>query len=106
MKNRTFILLLILVALLLVVVLVDGAPSQALTLPPSLSWVREYPKPLGNLPEGRIPSCRNTERYECGLLCGYSYDGKKDVSAVVCVPYWFKSTFEMPPPPPTPLPMP
>ena len=107
MKKR-FMLLTLLAALLLgaLMAFMSNTSSQAHSIPPPMTWVREFPKPLGNLPEGRIPSCRNTERYECGLLCGYSYDGKKAVSAVVCVPYWFKSTFEMPPPPPTPPPMP
>ena len=109
---KTVKILLVVALLLLFLVLfiafsyVGGQTLEAFTMPPQLVWTREFPKPLGNLPEGRIPSCRNTERYECGLLCGYSYDGKKDVSAVVCVPYWFKSTFEMPPPPPTPPSMP
>ena len=95
MKNRTFILLLLgLVALVAVMTLMNytgtSQASEPFSKGPKMTWVREFPKPLGHLPEGRIPSCRNTERYECGLLCGYTYDGGGDVSTVVCVPYWFK----------------
>ena len=81
-------ILLIVAVLLLLFLAINSVGGHS--IPPPMTWTREFPKPQGNLPEGRIPSCRNTERYECGLLCGYSYDSKGAVSSVVCVPYWFQ----------------
>ena len=91
MKREMIIKLLIIAACVLVIVVAANVQvAEQVSLPPPMTWTREFPKPLGNLPEGRILSCRNTERYECGLLCGYSYDSKGAVSSVVCVPYWFQ----------------